>query len=153
MAANPLTFAVIASTAVSAYSAIQQGKYAKAAAEAERQQYEEEKRLAALRAIEDANARDRELISAQASNKALFAAKTGTDPNQSASFLALRDANEAAAERDIGAIRLMGAATARKYQLSSWNSGLEGKSAMMAGYAKAGSTLLGGYIDYKKATG
>ena len=151
MAANPLTFAIIASTAVSAYSAVQQGKYAKAAAESERQQYEEEKRLAALRAIEDANDRERQNLIAQASNKALFAAKTGTDPNQSASFLALRDANEAAAERDVGAIRLMGAATARKYQLSSWNSGLEAKSAMSAAYAKAGTTLLGGYVDYKRA--
>jgi len=148
--ADPVTAAIVVSTATSAYSAIQQGKYAKAAAEAEQQQYEEEKRLAALQAIEDANERDRQLLAAQASNRALFAAKTGTDPNQSASFLALRDANEAAAERDVGAIRLMGAATARKYQLSSWNSGLEAKSAMSAAYAKAGTSLLGGYVDYKR---
>ena len=152
MAEVTVAQALIASTAVSAYSAIQQGKYAAAAAEAERQQYEEEKRLAQLQAIEDANERKRELIASEASNRALFAAKTGTDPRESASFLALRDANEAAASRDLGAIRLMGAATSRKYQLSSWSSGLEAKSAMMSGYAKAGTTMLGGYIDYRKAT-
>ena len=143
--------AIIASTVVSAYGAIQQGKYASAAAKAEQQQYEEEKRLAELKAIEDANARKRDAIVADASNRALFAAKTGTDPSESASFLALRDANEAAADRDLGAIRLMGAATSRKYQLSSWNSGLEAKSALSSSYAKASSTLLGGYIDYKRA--
>lgn len=151
--ADPVTAALVVSTATSAYSAIQQGKYASAAAEAERQQYEEEKRLAQLQAIEDANERKRELIASEASNRALFAAKTGTDPRESASFLALRDANEAAAERDIGAIRLMGAATSRKYQLSSWNSGLEARAAKTAGYTKAATTMLGGYIDYKKATG
>ena len=69
--------AIIASTVVSAYSAVQQGKYAQAAAEAERQQYEEEKRLAAIQATEDANERNRQNLAAQASNRALFAAKTG----------------------------------------------------------------------------
>ena len=143
--------AIIASTVVSAASAIQQGKYAKAAAEAEQQQYREEQKLAQLRAIEDANARNRENLAAQATNRALFAAKTGVDPSESASFLALRDANEEAADRDLGSIRLMGAATSRKYQLSAWNSGLEAKSAMSSAYAKAGTTLLGGYVDYKRA--
>ena len=152
MVANAaLKAAIYASTAVSAYSAIQQGKYAKAAAEAEQQQYKEEQRLAELKAVEDANERKRQSIDAEASNKAYFAAKSGVDPNESASFLALRDANKATASRDIGSIRLMGAATSRKYQLSSWNSGLEAKSAMSSAYAKAGSTLLGGYIDVQRA--
>lgn len=137
--------AIIASSAVSAYSAIQQGKYAKAAAEAEQQQYEEEKKLAALKAIEDANVRKKDMLIADASNRALWAAKTGTSPTESASFLALRDFNEAQAEKDIGAIRLMGAASSRKYDLASWNSRLEGKSAMSAAYGKAATSLLSGY--------
>lgn len=152
MVANAaLKAAIYVSTAVSAYAAIQQGKYAKAAAEAEKQQYEEEQRLAQLKAIEDANARKREGIAGEATNRAYFAAKAGIDPDESASFLALRDANEAAIDRDIGSIRLMGAATTRKYQLSSWNSGLEAKAAMSSAYAKAGTSLLGGYIDVQRA--
>lgn len=139
--------AIIASTAVSAYSAIQQGKYAKAAAEAEAQQYAEEKRMAELKALEDANARKRDWLESSASNKALFAAKTGTDPNESASFLALRASNELTAERDIGAIRLMGASQSRKYDLSSWNSKMSGKAAMTAAYGRASSSLLSGYKD------
>ena len=137
--------AIIASSAVAAYSAIQQGKYAKAAAEAEAQQYEEEKKLAQLKAMEDANDRNKQMIIAEASNKALWASKTGTDPTESGTFLALRDVNEEMASKDIGAIRLMGAAASRKYDLASWNSRLEGKSAMSAAYGKATTSLLSGY--------
>lgn len=150
--ADPVTAALIVSTATSAYSAIQQGKYASAAAEAEQQQYEEQKRMAALQAIEDANSRKKDQLIADASNRAMWAAKTGTMPTESASFLALRDANEATADKDIGAIRLMGAQTARKYQLSSWNSAVSARSAKMSGYTKAATTMLGGYIDYKRNT-
>lgn len=152
MAEITVAQALIASTAVSAYSAMQQGKYAAAAAQAEQQQYEEDKRLAKLQALEDANERKREMLASESANRALFAIKTGADPRESASFLALRDANEASAERDIGAIRLMGAATNRKYNLSIWNSGLEARAAKTAGYTKAATTMLGGYIDYRKAT-
>ena len=102
------TAVVVAASAISAGTAIQSGKYAAAAAEMERQQYEEQKRMAELKAIEDANARKREMLTTQSSNLALAAAKMGVDPNESASFLALKESNIAEAERDIGAIRLMG---------------------------------------------
>jgi len=139
--------AIIASTAVSVYSAVQQGKYAKAAADAEAKQYEEQKRMAELKAVEDANSRKRDWLESSASNRALFAAKTGTDPNESASFLALRESNELTAGRDLGAIRLMGASQSRKYDLSSWNSKMSGKAAMTSAYGKASSSLLSGYRD------
>jgi len=141
--------AVIASAAISAASAIQSGKYAAAAAEMERQQYEEQKRMAELQAIEDANARKRELLTTQSSNLALAAAKMGVDPNESASFLALRESNIAEAERDIGAIRLMGLSESRKYTLSAYNATMSGKAARTASYGQAASSLLGGYKDYK----
>jgi len=137
--------AIVAGSAVSAYSAIQQGKYAKAAAQQEADQYEQEKRLAKLKAIEDANDRNQEMIIAEASNKALWAAKTGTDPSESASFLALRDVNEEMARKDLGAIRLMGAAASRKYDLAAWNSRLEAKTSMRSAYGKAATSLLSGY--------
>lgn len=148
---DPVTIAIVASTAVSAYGAVQSGKYAQAAAEAEAAQYEQEKRMAGLKAIEDSNARKRDLIRTEAANKAAFAAKTGTDPYESASFLALRESNKIEADRDLGAIRLMGAAEQNKYALSSWNARVSGKASAQAGYTKAASTLLGGYVDYKRA--
>lgn len=147
------TTAILISTATSAYGAIQQGKYAKAAAEAEERQYKENQRMAELQAIEDENERTRELIASEASNRALFAAKTGADPYESMSFLALRDANQEQAGRDIGAIRLMGASQSYRYGLGAYSSRMEGKGAMIGAYAKAGSSLLGGYADYKRAGG
>lgn len=141
--------ASVASAGIGAYTAIQSGKYAAAAAEMERQQYEEQKRMAELQAIEDANARKRELLTTQSSNLALAAAKMGADPNESASFLALKESNIAEAERDIGAIRLMGLSESRKYTLSAYNAQMSGKAARTASYGQAASSLLGGYKDYK----
>jgi len=141
--------ASVASAGIGAYTAIQSGKYAAAAAEMERQQYEEQKRMAELQAIEDANARKRELLTTQSSNLALAAAKMGVDPNESASFLALKESNIAEAERDIGAIRLMGLSESRKYALSAYNARMSGKAARTASYGQAASSLLGGYKDYK----
>ena len=143
--------AIVAGSAVSAYSAIQQGKYAKRAAEAEELQYKENKRMAELSAIEDENERNRELIASEASNRVSFAAQTGGDPYESMSFLALRDANQRQASRDVGAIRLMGASQSYRYGLSAYSSRMEGRGAMIGGYARAGSSLLSGYVDAKRA--
>ena len=143
--------AIIASTVVSAYSAIQQGKYAKAAAESEERQYRENQRMAELEAIEDENARNRELFASEATNRTKFAQMTGADPYESSSFLALRDANQRTASRDVGAIRLMGASQSYRYGLGAYSSKMSGKAATIGGYAKAGSALLGGYVDAKQA--
>jgi hypothetical protein len=141
--------ASVASAGIGAYTAIQSGKYAQAAAEAETRQYEEERRMAVLQAQEEANARNRELLRTQSENLALAAAKMGVDPNESASFLALKESNIQEAERDVGAIRLMGAAQAEKFKLSAWNAKMSGKAAKTASYGQAASSLLGGYKDYK----
>jgi len=145
--------AIYASTAISAYTAIQQGKYAKAAAESEERQYKENQRMAELEAIEDENARNRELFASEATNRTKFAQMTGADPYESNSFLALRDANQRTAGRDVGAIRLMGASQSYRYGLGAYSSKMSGKAAMIGAYGKAGSALLGGYTDLKKAGG
>jgi len=143
---------MLASSAISAFGQLQAGKYAAAAAKAEEQQALEQKRMAELKAIEDATARKKEAYASGATNRALIAAKTGVVPSESASFLALKDADEETAAADVGAIRLMGASESRKYQLSAYSSRMEGKAARTKAMFGAAGTMLGGYADYSSST-
>lgn len=149
---DPLTIAVIASTAVSAYGAIQQGKYAEAAAENEARQYKEEKMMAQIQAIEESNDRTRDFLDMKASNLAYFAAKTNTDPYESSTFLALKKANADTLDRDLGSMRLLSSATQRKYDMSIFNSQMSAKAARIGSYARASQSLLSGASTYKQVT-
>ena len=142
--------AIIASAAISAASAIQTGRYAKAAADAEAAEYKRQEQLAQLEATEEVNALKRDALKVAASNKALFAAKTGADPKESASFLALKESIETDLDREIGSVRLMGLSNAQKYRSAAYQSRLSGKSALIKGYASAGSSLLSGYTKYER---
>lgn len=143
---------MLASTAVSTVSAIQQGKYSQQAAELEAQQYRDDAALARIQATEESNDIKREFFDMKASNIAYFAAKTGADPSESASFLALNRANMETRDRDIGAVRLVGASQQRKYGLSVFSSQMSGKAAKIGSYGKASSSLLSGYTSYKTVT-
>jgi len=146
---NPAT-AMLASTAVSAVSSIQAGRYAKAAAEAEAQQYKEQQEMAKIQALEDAAAREAEMNRINSANLALAASK-GYEPWESASFLALREENIEESQWDIAGVRLMGLANVRKYGLGAFESKMSGKAAMWSAYGQAGSTMLGGYSKWKQA--
>lgn len=140
--------AIIASTAVSAVSSIQAGRYAAAAAEAEAQQYKEQQEMAKIQALEDAAAREAEMNRINASNIALAAAK-GYEPWESASFLALREENIEESQWDIAGVRLMGLANVRKFGLGAFGSRMSGKGAKWQSYGNLASTMLGGYSKYQ----
>lgn len=147
---DPVTFAIVASSTVSAASAIQTGRYAKAAADAEAAEYKRQEQMAQLEATEEVNAMKRDALKVAASNRALFAAKTGIDPKESGSFLALKESIESDVDRQIGSVRLMGLSNAQKYRSAAYQSKLSGKSAMIKGYAGATTSMLSGYTKYEK---
>lgn len=143
--------ALIASTAMSAYTQIQAGKYQKAAYEAEAKQYEQEAKMAELQAKEEAIAREKSYQQARSRN-ILLASAAGYDPFQSGSFLALQESEEETRDFDVGGISLMGRMQAQKQRTAAWSSRISAKSAMTSAYGGAASTLFGGYSKYKKVT-
>jgi hypothetical protein len=141
--------ALIASTAISAYSQIQAGKYQKAAYEAEAQQYEQEAKMASLQAKEESLAREKEYQSARSRN-ILLASAAGYDPYESGSFLALEKEEEKTRDFDVSGISLMGRAQAQKQRTAAWSSRISAKSAMTSAYGGAAGTLFSGYSKYKE---
>lgn len=139
---------IVASTAISAISTIQAGKYAAAAAAAEEQQYKEQQEMAKIQALEDAAAREAEMNRINSANLALAATK-GYEPWESASFLALREENVEQAQWDIRGVRLMGLATERKFGLGAFGAKMEGKAAKWRTAGQLSSTLLSGYTKYE----
>ena len=141
--------ALIASTAISAYSQIQAGKYQQAAYEAEARQYEQEAKMAALQAEEESIAREKE-YQANRSRNLLLASAAGYDPSESASFLALEEEEEKTRDWDVGGISLMGKVGVQKQKTAAWSSRMSAKSAMTSAYGGAAGTLFSGYRSYKK---
>lgn len=141
--------ALIASTAMSAYTQIQAGKYQKAAYEAEARQYEQEAKMAELQAKEESIAREKQYQSARSRNL-LLASASGYDPYQSASFLALEDEQEKTRDWDVSGISLMGRVGAQKQRTAAWQSRISAKSAMTSAYGGAASTMFSGYRKYKQ---
>lgn len=142
---------IVASTAISAISTIQAGKYAAAAAAAEEAQYREQQEMAKIQALEDAAARESEMNRINSANLALAASK-GYDPWESASFLALREENVEEAQWDVRGIRLMGLANERKYGLGAYGSKMSGQAARWKSAGQLSSTLLSGYSRYDSVT-
>ena len=131
-------------TAVSAYGQMQAGKAQAQAAEFERAQYEEQRKLAQVQALDEEADRRRRLNQVLSTNRAA-AAGMGIS-GDSRSFLAIQKDSENEAERDIGRIRLNASSTNRRYALAENQSALEAKTASKSGVIGASATLLkGGY--------
>jgi len=141
------TMVLAISTAMSAYTQIQAGKYQKAAYEAEAKQYEQEAKMAELQAKEESIAREKEYQAARSRNL-LLASAAGYDPTASGSFLALEESEEETRDWDVGGISLMGRVGAQKQRTAAWSSRISAKSAMTSAYGGAASTMFGGYAKY-----
>lgn len=143
---DPITWALIGTAATAglgAFSSIQQGNAQAAAADFERQQYEEQRSMNKIQALDEEADRRRRLNQVISSNQAA-AAGMGVNTDGSRSFLAIQDDAKTEAERDIGRIRLNAASQNRRYSLAADQAAMAGKSARRAGYVGAGTSLLQG---------
>lgn len=148
-----------AATVAQSVGQLSQGKtqaaYGAAAADLERQQYEENAEIAKLQALDEEARRRRNLRMTEASNAASVA-QSGYDPYRSPSFAAITANNERVAAQDIASIRLMGESTAGRNILAAGASELEGRAYRRAGrYAPltAATTLLGGAYQINRLGG
>jgi hypothetical protein len=143
---DPVTLAIIGTAltaGMGAYSSIQQGNAQASAAEFERAQYEEQRTLGKIQALDEEADRRRRLNQVLASNQAA-AAGMGINTNGSRSFLAIQDDSANEAERDIGRISLNAASQNRRFSLAADQASMSGKAARRAGYIGAGTSLLQG---------
>jgi hypothetical protein len=139
-AAIPL---LIASTAVSAYSSLRQGQASAEAANFERSQYEEQRKMSQIQGLDEEADRRRRLEQVLASNRA-SATTMGIGTDGSRSFLSVQQNSAAEAERDIGRIRLNAASAGRRFQLASDQAGMAASNARTSGFIGAGQSLLSG---------
>lgn len=137
---DPVTIMMAAGLALSTVSAVGQGRAAKAASAFERQQYEEEAETNRVAALEDENARRRDLRATLAAQEVYFGAN-GLDPN-SPTALALREETIGMAEDDISLAKLNFGNRARRNQLAAGQSAAAGRSAEIGSYLDAGAGLL-----------
>jgi len=147
---DPITVALmVGGTAISAYGQMQAGKAQAQAAEFERAQYEEQRQLAQVQALDEESQRRKRLNQVLSSNRAA-AAGAGIQTDGSRSFLAIQKDSANEAERDIGRIRLNAASTNRSYMLQEQQSSLAGKSARSSGFIGAAGTILGGGYQLRR---
>lgn len=145
---DPLTIGLlVASTAVSAYGTIQAGNAKAEAAEFERAQYEDQRKINQIQALDEENDRRKRLNQVLASNRA-SAAGMGISTDASRSFLSIQQDSANEAERDIGRIRLNAAGENRRLSLAADQARLEGSAARRSGYIGAAGTLLKGGYEY-----
>jgi len=113
---------------------------AKKAYELEAQSYQEQKDLAAIESSQQENQRLKNLRMQLASLGTAMSAQ-GVALGTSRSTLALERDEISIANRDIDRIRLMGASTARRYELSVRGSRLAAKGATMSAFSKTASGI------------
>jgi len=113
---------------------------AKKAYELEAQSYQEQKDLAAIESSQQENQRLKNLRMQLASLGTAMSAQ-GVALGTSRSTLALERDEISIANRDIDRIRLMGASTARRYELSARGSRLAAKGATMSAFSKTASGI------------
>lgn len=152
MSADPVTLAVIsgAMSAVSGYAQIQS---AKAEGKAQRAQYERQRKLNELNAIQEENRRKKQADEDRANNAAIFAS-TGFDPD-SRSFLTVQNEVDRIAKKDIANIRINALSTTADLQTASYISSVKEKSKVVGGYAsiiKGTTEAYGKYELYKSST-
>ncbi len=134
--------ATLASTAFGMFSSIQEGKQKAAAANFERVQYEDQRKIAQIQAMDEESDRRRRLNQVMATNRA--AAVGAGISGESRSFLAIQQDSQTEAERDIGRIRLNAAGTNRSLTLAIDQKKMEAKNAKRSGIGGAISNLFDG---------
>jgi hypothetical protein len=134
--------AQIALAAVSAGMSIAQGVAAKGQADAQRAQYEQERKNALTAAASDEAARRGRLQSILATQAAMLAGR-GLDPTDTQSQT-IADASRSEAEADIGANKMKFLNQAERYSQAAALAKWQGKSAMTGAFINAGFQLLSG---------
>jgi hypothetical protein len=131
---------------MAAGSTLMQARAQKTAADVERAQVEDERKMAAIQADNEERLRREQLERTLSAQQAQSAAM-GRDFYRSSTIRAVTRADKDAMVRDVEGIRLM--ARSRDYRLGLQSQGLKsaGKSAMIGGYLGAGQSLLGGALS------
>lgn len=132
---------MIASAALSAYGAIQQGKAAKAAANYNAQIQQQNAQIARTNAAAEADQSRRETMMRLGSIRAAQGASGGTAEGSVLDVLGMTAAEGKRQEQEI---TYRGELQARGYTNTAQLEQFSGKQAQTAGYLKAGSELLGG---------
>ena len=147
MSGDPMTMAIIANTAfqvAGTYSEIQDAKYQ---ASIQKTQYENEQKMAELKAIQEENNR-RELAEDEIdANKAYWASTGFLDDSRN-----LIGANKSVTKKmksDIQDIRVNSYALQNKYELMKLSTASAAKNKVFGGYASIGSSMASGYSNYE----
>ena len=150
MSGDPMTMAIIANTAFTVagtYSSIQDAKYQ---ASIQKTQYENEQKMAELKAIQEENNR-RELAEDEIdANRAYWASTGFLDDSRN-----LIGANESVTKKmksDIQDIRVNSYALQNKYELMKLSTASAAKNKVFGGYASIGSSMATGYSNYSLYT-
>ena len=150
MSGDPMTMAIIANTAFTVagtYSEIQDAKYQ---ASIQKTQYENEQKMAELKAIQEENNR-RELAEDEIdANKAYWASTGFLDDSRN-----LIGANKSVTKKmksDIQDIRVNSYALQNKYELMKLSTASAAKNKVFGGYASIGSSMATGYSNYSLYT-
>ena len=146
MSADPATMAVISAVAsgVGTYSSIQAEK---ARSKAQLAEYERQRKLNELNAIQEENRRKEQAKNDKANNIAMFAG-SGFDP-ASRSFLTINDEVDRIAAKDIANIRLNKLSTAAQLDTATYIDKAQTKAKVIGGYASIVSTSAKGYGNYQ----
>lgn len=151
MADGGMIALLVASTAMSAASAVQQGRNAKAQAEFQAAQYKEQQDIAKIQALDEEVEASRRFDRAQeAAIVSRAAAGLGSDGKSFEAFM--RDQTNQFT-KELANIRLMSRTTMRKFDLAIGQEKAGGKAAMQAGYAGAMKSVLSGAQAYGNAYG
>lgn len=144
---DPVTTALIVSAGASAFGTIQGISAEKARSKTQLAQYERQKKLNELNAIQEENRRKENAKRDKDNNMAIFAS-TGFDP-ASRSFLTVNDEVDRIAAKDIANIRLNKLTTSSALNTASYIDKAESKAKVIGGYASIVSTSANAYGNYK----
>lgn len=150
---DPVSTALIVSAGASAFGTMQGISAEKARSKAQIAQYERQKKLNELNAIQEENRRKETAKRDKDNNMAIFAS-TGFDP-ASRSFLTVNDEVDRIAAKDIANIRLNKLTTSSALNTATYIDKAESKAKVMGGYASivsAGAEGYGNYKIYKETT-
>jgi len=146
MSADPATLAIVSAVAsgIGTYSSIQAEK---ARSKAQLAEYERQRKLNELNAIQEENRRKEKAENDKENNKAMFAA-SGFDP-ASRSFLTINDEVDRIAAKDIANIRLNKASTIAALDTASYLDKAKSSAKVTGGYMSIISTSAKGYGNYQ----
>lgn len=146
------SYLLIAGAAVTAVAAVQQGRAA-AAAESLRQKDLEQQMAMQRTQTLDQELQKRREIGGLIGEQMALGAQRGFDPfSIGSSFLAIQQETEAVGQRDVDAIRLIGAGRMAELSEAKLQSKLAGSAAKKTGYIKATGAILAGAAGYAEAS-